>query len=215
MKVLVLGASGQVGSVLTEAALERGHIVVGVTRSSSSRILEKLGGQLVNGDAYDAEFLTGIINSFKPDVVVSATRPSKGREAELVRGTLSVASVCAEKGVWLVVSGGAGALPVSDEPNAERVVDSGYVEDAWRDIARASADQFDALVDIFPRGRWTYVAPPSRLVEGERVGRVRKSNTALVSNEQGVSELTWLDYAGLILEEVEKPSGERLVTGGY
>lgn len=213
MHILILGANGQVGAVLSRLAISRGHSVSGVTRSSTPDFLSGPGTQLIHGDAYDKNFLTSVSSGV--DVVVNATRPSPGREAELVQGSINVAEVCHDLGVRLVVSGGAGSLPVSDDEGAPRTINTEFVQDAWRDIAVASTNQFDTLMESLPDSDWTYVAPPANLIDGPELGNYRLSFSSLVQNQDGVSELSWRDFADLLLNEIESPSGHRIVTGGY
>jgi nucleoside-diphosphate-sugar epimerase len=59
MRIFITGASGYVGSVVTEKALKSGHQVVGLARSESSAAkLEKLGAQPLKGTLENLELLT-------------------------------------------------------------------------------------------------------------------------------------------------------------
>lgn len=213
MKIVILGANGQVGKVLAQEALDRGHTVIGVTRRSRPKVLEDSRAVHVQGDARNAGLLQSIAAS--ADVVVDALRPPEGQESEHVDGTMAVCRACTSMGIRLVVSGGAGSLRLSDAEDAPQVIDTEYVQDAWRDIAQASTDQYAELLAKNPDGDWTYVAPPAMLADGEKRGKIRKGTDTLVVDAEGQSLLTWPDFCDLIMDEVEQPSGHRRITGGY
>src|SRR5579872_1547975 len=60
MTIFVTGATGYIGSVVTEKLRAAGHTVVGLSRSAAAgRKLEQLGAQPVCGDLRD----TGVIES--------------------------------------------------------------------------------------------------------------------------------------------------------
>jgi nucleoside-diphosphate-sugar epimerase len=70
MKICIAGASGAIGRPLTRQLIERGHEVVGVTRSNAETI-ESLGAQAVVADALDGSAVRAAVESVHPDVVVN------------------------------------------------------------------------------------------------------------------------------------------------
>jgi len=59
MRIFITGASGYVGSVVSEKAIKGGHTVLGLTRSDASASkLEKIGGMPVLGKLEDLDLLT-------------------------------------------------------------------------------------------------------------------------------------------------------------
>lgn len=213
MKIVILGASGQVGQVFAAEALQRGHSILGVTRRNKPAVLNHERAFHVQGDARNTELVRSLAAS--ADVVVDALRPPEGQGQEHVRTTLGVHRICMELGTRLVVSGGAGSLRLSEAEQAPQVIDTEYVQDAWREIAQASTEQYAALLKTDPDGDWTYVAPPAMLIQGAKRGNIRKGTDVLVASEDGESQLTLDDYAELIMDEVEHPTGNRRITGGY
>ncbi|MDR1188568.1 MAG: NAD(P)H-binding protein [Bifidobacteriaceae bacterium] len=213
MRIVILGANGQVGKVLAGEALSRGHMVLGVTRQTRPTVLDHGRAFHVRGDARSPELARAVAS--RADVVINALRPPEGQESDLVPLTMAIHRACADLGVRLVVSGGAACLRADDRADAPRVIDTHHVQAAWRAIAQASADQWDALMAADPVGNWVYIAPPASLIDGPRFGAVRKSADVLVTDGEGRSRLSWADYCALIMEEVEAPSGHRRLTGGY
>ena len=70
MKVFIAGASGAIGQPLMRQLIERGHEVVGMTRSNAGAI-ETVGAEVAIADAFDADGVRVAIEAAKPDVVVN------------------------------------------------------------------------------------------------------------------------------------------------
>jgi nucleoside-diphosphate-sugar epimerase len=70
MKIFIAGASGAVGRPLIRQLRERGHEVVGMTRSNTAAI-EALGARAVMADAFDADAVREAVAGASPDVVVN------------------------------------------------------------------------------------------------------------------------------------------------
>jgi nucleoside-diphosphate-sugar epimerase len=70
MKVFVAGASGAIGRPLVAQLVERGHEVVGMTRSKTA-VIDDLGAEAVVADAFDAGAVLGAVEAARPDVVVN------------------------------------------------------------------------------------------------------------------------------------------------
>lgn len=71
MRILVVGATGVIGSLVTSLLREAGHEVSGTTRSQSkAELIELLGATPIVVDVYDAEALTAAVTDAAPDVIV-------------------------------------------------------------------------------------------------------------------------------------------------
>jgi nucleoside-diphosphate-sugar epimerase len=71
MKVFLAGASGALGKRLIPQLIERGHSVVGTTRSESKApVLSDLGAEPVVVDALDREALLDVVVAAQPDAIV-------------------------------------------------------------------------------------------------------------------------------------------------
>lgn len=72
MRVFLAGASGVIGQRLIPLLVEAGHVVGGMTRSSSKiELLGKLGAEPILCDVFDKEALITAVRDFKPDVIVN------------------------------------------------------------------------------------------------------------------------------------------------
>jgi nucleoside-diphosphate-sugar epimerase len=71
MRIFIAGATGTLGRPTVRMLQERGHDVIGLTRSAHRRhLLEDVGARAVVGDALDPQRLTSLVTDARPDVVV-------------------------------------------------------------------------------------------------------------------------------------------------
>ncbi len=81
MKIFIAGATGTLGIPLVHELVEKGHQVIGLTRTEAKRpMLEKLGANAVIADALDAGEVKSAIRDAGPDAVVDLLTaiPPKG-----------------------------------------------------------------------------------------------------------------------------------------
>lgn len=71
MKIFIAGASGAIGSQLVSQLVERGHAVVGTTRSTAKAgALRTLGAEPVIVDALDPDAVADVVARAEPEVIV-------------------------------------------------------------------------------------------------------------------------------------------------
>jgi hypothetical protein len=200
MRILVWGATGAVGSRVTQEAVSRGHDVTAVGRSGPIR-----------GDAADPNDVARL--STGHDVVISATRPRPGREGELVDAAKGLLIGLRASGVRLIVVGGAASLIV---PGPEvLLVDATDFPADLRPIALACNAQYD-VVRAANDVDWTYASPPALLEPGTRTGRYRKGYDHLVTAVDGSSAISMEDFAVALVDEAERAEHVRQrFTVGY
>ena len=186
-------------------ARSRGHSVTGVTRDAA-RFPE-----LRQGDAADVEDV--VAHTAGQDLVISATRPAPGREADLVVTTKAVLAGLAETGVRLLMVGGAASLTVPGTDST--VLDDPNLPPEIRAIAEAcnaqlAVCQAETVVD------WAYLSPPALLEPGVRTGRYRLGRDELIVDAEGNSTISMEDLAVALLDEAERPRHHRTrFTVGY
>jgi nucleoside-diphosphate-sugar epimerase len=72
MRVFLAGASGVIGQRLIPRLVQAGHVVGGMTRSSSKMaLLGQLGAEPILCDVFDRDALIQSIGNFKPDVILN------------------------------------------------------------------------------------------------------------------------------------------------
>ncbi|GAA5061072.1 hypothetical protein GCM10023336_38230 [Streptomyces similanensis] len=82
---------------------------------------------------------------------------------------------------------------------------------AVRPFALAGIAQLQTCRD-HPYADWVYLCPPALLAPGKRTGRYRRGADTLLTTADGRSWISAEDLATAVLEELENPRPERLIT---
>ncbi|SDM29057.1 hypothetical protein SAMN05661010_03853 [Modicisalibacter muralis] len=206
MRITVFGAAGNMGSRIVAEALSRGHEVSAVLRDPT-RSHELLAAATIRvGDAANAESVAEL--SAGQDVVIGATRPAPGNEGEHAMTAKALLAGVTQAGVRLLLVGGAGGLSVPGTAGTLVADDPNFVPPAWRDIARACVDQFEAC-RADTQADWTYLSPPALLAPGERSGHFRLGGDELLVDGEGNSAISMEDLAVALIDEAERPRHRR------
>ncbi|GGR87810.1 3-beta hydroxysteroid dehydrogenase [Streptomyces aureoverticillatus] len=209
MKITVIGATGMVGSRVTDEAARRGHTVTAVSRRLAAPRSFPETVDPVAADVTDPDTLRPLLAA--ADAAVLTIRPAPGSEATLAPATTGVLDVAAATGTRLLVVGGAGPLRSPDRPDLLVADNPVYVPAEWRRIAAASTEQLRAC-ERHPGAKWTFLSPPAILEPGERTGTYRSGTDTLLVGPDGRSRISAEDLAIGVLDELEAPSGRRHLT---
>jgi putative NADH-flavin reductase len=201
MKILLVGATGMIGSRVLAEATSRGHRVL-----AASRHPEKTPpGALIDAtrlDATDDAALQALAKD--ADAIVTATSPRGGGDPAQEARAIGAAAISAAKttGRRLFVVGGAGSLNLPDgRPLAETL------PEAYRAEALAMRGVLDLLKgsDI----DWTFFSPAAMVAPGTKTGTYRLGTTTLLSDAKGDSRISVEDYADALVNELERPAYRR------
>jgi len=209
MKILLIGASGMIGSRILAEAVSRGHQVLATARSPDK--IET--GDWVTAaalDVNDPEAVAGL--AAEADVVISAVSPrSTGdpvAEAKAFAATLIEAQRRAGK--RLVMVGGAGSLHMAD---GSPVLD--HLPDEILGEATGMRRAYEAMVaaDI----DFVVLVPAGTIAPGARTGVFRLGGRTMLTDADGApSGIIAEDFAVATLDEVERPRHFRtIVSVGY
>jgi len=207
-EIVLIGASGFVGSAILNEALDRGHKVEAVVRHPEK--ITTVHKNLVVTQS-DVSFIDNVTEVCKgADAVISAYNPG-WKNPEIAEETTRVYRVILEgvrkSGVkrFLVV-GGAGSLFVSP---GKRLMDSGVIPESFIPALRALAGIY--LNDLVSEKRidWVFFSPAGNLQPGKRTGKFRLGKDDLIVNETGESKISVQDYAVAMIDELEKPAHHR------
>ena len=195
MKIVVLGASGHIGSEITKELAGRGHAVTAVARKreaipTADRVTP------VAGDASDANALADLLRG--ADAVISALHFDVPAETLLtaVRGA----------GVpRLLVTRGAASLEVAP---GVRLIDTPQFPEEWKPFATGGITFLDHLRGISDVD-WTFLSPAALIEAGPRLGRYRTGNDQLLTDDKGESRISYADYALAMVDELEQPKHSR------
>jgi putative NADH-flavin reductase len=170
VKLLVIGATGVIGSAVVQAGLHAGHDVTVLVRSP-----EKLGDlaprlRVVVGDVTDAEAVARAVA--EQDAIISALGSSPDRAQLEVPATAArhVLAAMERHGVRRFVGLARGAVKVAGErkPISRRIA-STIVRLLARNVVDAKQREYEVV--SASSLDWTMVRPP-RVVEGPATGRV-------------------------------------------
>lgn len=213
MNVFILGATGDVGRAYVDEALRRGHQVTATARNvNSPRIMERLTTRSLDV-LQEADRLQEL--AAQHDAVLSAVRPPSGADDLLVDLTRAVltASTVSERRAYL--TGGAGPLLIPDGSGHTVLSAPGFLPDSVRPIAEA-CEQQDRVLDTFGQTDWLILRPAAMLVQGPRTGRYALGRDTLVTQDNGVSRISYADFAVAMLDLVElAPAPRQRLTVGW
>lgn len=204
MSIVVFGASGNIGNNICKEALSRGHRVTAVTHSTDLEPAERLTA--LKADIADPDGVAKIAAGH--DAVISAYSPGLRRHsAENAAVLIEKAHASFFEGVKragvrrIIIVGGVGSLEAS--PGVD-VVDS----DFYPADHKAHTLRNREILRSLKRGEhdldWTYVSPPLSIKLGDRTGRFRLGEDALLRDEAGESRISEADFAIAILDELDK-----------
>jgi putative NADH-flavin reductase len=199
--ILLVGASGMIGSRILNEATSRGHYVIAASRHPE-KIAAGPNVHAVKLDATDEKAFEA--EAKHADVIVLATSPRGGGDPLVEAKAVSDAAIAAARATHkrLVVVGGAGSL---NYPDGRRVVDT--LPDAYRAEALAMRNFLDTLKasDI----NWTFFSPAFSIAPGAHTGKYRVGTTTLLADAKGDSRISAEDYADALVNELEKPAHMR------
>lgn len=213
-KIVIIGATGYVGSAILKEALGRGHQVKAIVRDPSKLTLIHPHLKVVGGSVTDTDFLSRELA--KSDAVISAFNPGWSNPniyEETLEGYGSILCAVRNSGVHrFLMVGGAGSLSVApgrqlmDEPDVPKKLLPGI-----RGMAKVYTDLLlpEKSVD------WVFLSPAVNMAPGERTGKFRLGKDELIVDESGDSNISVEDFAVAMIDELEqeKHHQERFTLG--
>lgn len=203
MNILLLGATGHIGSRIREEALSRDHQVTAVARTP--RDLDAREGLHVEAaDASDEEVVERLAEGHDAIVASLSPRGEGGKETyfQAIRSALNATRTSDAERVLIV--GGAGSLKVSEDTE---LLDTTDFPDEYRDEAEAGRKARDLAQES--DANWTVLCPPIVIEPGERTNDFRVGDDFLLTDEDGDSRISYEDFAVAVVDELENKNHER------
>jgi putative NADH-flavin reductase len=205
MKIVVFGATGNVGRQVVAEALRRGHEVSGVVRDPAAVQSPDSRVKLVKGDATKPDDIARIVGG--SDAVVSAISPrpnARGLPApSLSKNARALIDGLRQAGVKRVIYvGGASSLEVAP---GKALADMPDFPEIYKEEAREGREALDIWRKEARRLDWTYLSPAAEIAPGKRTGKYRTTADKLLTDDAGRSFITFEDYAVAVLDELERP----------
>jgi len=213
MKIVLIGATGFVGSAILKEALQRGHEVTAVTRDEE-KLPSHTAVHAVQVDVYDLGQIARLVRGH--DAVISAFNPGWSNPDIYnlqLKGTRAIVDGVKKAGLKrLLFVGGSGSLEV--KPGVQGVDLPGFPEQ-YKQGALATREALNMLRQETTLD-WTVLSPSADLFPGERTGRFRLGTDQLLRGADGESRISLGDFAMAMIDEVEYPRhASRRFTVGY
>ncbi len=207
-KIVLIGASGFIGSVLLKEALNRGYKVKAVVRNPEKITIVSPELEVVKADASSAEVVASIVQG--ADAVLSAYSPGWTNPhivEDTINGYTAIISGVKKAGVKrLLIVGGAGTLFVSP---GVRVVDSGAIPESYKGAVKALGNVYLEMLPKENELDWVFFSPAGTIEPGERTGKYRLGKDDLIVDAKGESKISVEDYAKAMIDELENPVHHR------
>ena len=205
MKLVIFGATGNIGRRIAAEALRRGHEVTGVVRDPSAVTPPDPRVRLVKGDATNADDVSAVVRG--ADAVVSAISPRpnpRGLPApSLAANTKALIAGLRRAHVRRVLYvGGASSLEVAP---GKALADMPDFPEAYRAEAREGREALAKWREEGSGLEWTYLSPAAEIAPGDRSGHYRTTDDKLLLDAKGRSFISMEDYAVAVLDELEQP----------
>ncbi|WLV24607.1 SDR family oxidoreductase [Aciduricibacillus chroicocephali] len=182
MNILLLGATGRVGSVLLEKALRDGHEVVALVRSPEKISVQNPHLHIIQGNILDEEALEKAMTTIHVEAVLSGLNTDKNNT--LSRSTPSLIRLMEQHGIKrLITIGTAGILDSRVDPGVYRFQSS----ESKRRLTTAAEDHLGAYQTMKDSSlNWTIVCP-TYLPDGEESGGYRVEADMLPADGKMIS----------------------------
>jgi len=207
LNILIYGATGKIGSLVTTEALERGHQVTAVSRDPSQIELAHENMSAARGDLLDVDSIARL--AVGQDVIIVSVRgvigdklPENALQRIAVENIVTVLRNMADVAPRLIHVGGAGSL----ETQAGEL----YADSLPKIFLprKLEAELFGQVLALeFLRSvtdvRWTYITPPRNFTNGDRTGVFRIGGNQLLEDRRGRSRISRADFAVAVIDEIE------------
>jgi uncharacterized protein len=202
LNILLVGASGMIGSRVAKEAASRGHCVIGAARNPD-KITAGPNVKAAKLDATDVAAFTKLAK--KSDVIVLATSPRSTGDPMTEGKALGDSAIATAKasGKRLFVVGGAASL---NQPDGTPVMESlpkqfqsGEPLAMRRVLESLEASGID----------WTFFSPALQIKPGAKTGKYRLGTSTLLKDDKGDSRISAEDYAHALVNELENPAHRR------
>lgn len=229
LNIVVYGASGRIGEVIVEVALERGHKVTGVSRNPEKLQIRHKNFTAAQGDLLDVDSIRELASGAVAIVISISARSNDNRPENslLVQATKNMQEALSKLQTkpYIVQMGGANLMYGStyrevkeNMQNAVFSFDEGSAMHAVLFGHQISLEMYQAS-----QLSWTIVAPPMRIL-GIYANRdktttketYRTSTSAPLIDTDGNNTIYVRDLAGAVVNEIEQRKFVRQVfTVGY
>lgn len=203
-KVVIIGASGFVGSALLKEALNRELEVTAVVRHPEKIKIENENLRVRKADVSSLEEVTEVCKG--ADAVISAFNPGWNNPniyKETIEVYLTIIDGVKKADVHrFLMVGGAGSLFIAP---GVRLMDSGEVPENLLPGVKALGDFYLDFLRKEKEVDWVFFSPAADMRPGVRSGRYRLGKDDMIVDAVGNSHISVEDYAAAMIDELEYP----------
>ena len=204
-KVVLIGASGFVGSAILNEALNREIQVTAVVRHPEKIKIQNENLIIKKADVSSLDEVAEVCKG--ADAVISAFNPGWDNPDiydETIKVYLTIMDGVKKSGVsrFLMV-GGAGSLFIAP---GIRLVDSGEVPEKLLPGVKALSDFYFHFLKKEKEIDWVFFSPAADMAPVVLTGRYRLGKDDMVVDIAGNSHISVQDYAAAMIDEFEKPA---------
>ena len=212
--VILIGASGFVGSAILNEALYRGHKVTAISPNPEKITVSNPNLTVVKGDATDPDTLAELAKS--KDAVISAYNPGWGNPRqyeETLENYPKIVEGTRRAGVKrLLIVGGAGTLFYAP---GKMVMDA---DDVPAQLLPGIKSLGEFYLNTLRKEKdidWIFLSPAANMTPGKRTAKFRIGKDDLVVDANGDSNISVEDFAVAMVDELEqeKHHKERFTIG--
>ena len=201
--VVLIGASGFVGTAILNELLTRGHKVTAIVRDPTKVTASNPNLKVVQADVTDTDVL--IEASKGKDAVISAYNPGWKNpniyEETLKNYPLIVDSVKKAGVERLLIVGGAGTLFYAP---GKMVMDADDIPAKLLPGIKSLGEFYLNTLRKENDIDWIFLSPAANMTPGERTGKFRIGKDDLVVGVNGDSNISVEDYAVAMVDELEQ-----------
>ena len=205
--VMLIGATGFVGSAILNELVSRGHHVTAIVREAGKLPKSEQVEEVV-ADATDPSVVARLGRG--KDAIISAYNPgwSNPRQyEETLENYPRILGGAKQSGVArLLIVGGAGTLFV--KPGV-RLIDTGTLPEAWIPGVKSLGEFYLNTLMNEHDIDWVFLSPAANLgnlQKGTRTGKYRVGKDDMLVDAEGNSFISVEDYAVAMVDELESPA---------
>lgn len=201
--VVLIGASGFIGTAILNELLNRGHKVTAIVRDPAKVTASNPNLKVIQADVTDTDVL--IEASKGKDAVISAYNPGWKNpniyEETLKNYPLIVDSVKKAGVERLLIVGGAGTLFYAP---GKMVMDADDIPAKLLPGIKSLGEFYLNTLRKENDIDWIFLSPAANMTPGERTGKFRIGKDDLVVGVNGDSNISVEDYAVAMVDELEQ-----------
>lgn len=204
MKILLIGATGMVGSRILSEAVSRGHDIIAAVRNPD-KVEKNDHVTAVKVNVNNAKEV--IPHAANADLIISAVSPRNTGDGfkDAVTFTEALIEVYHETKKRILMVGGGSSLHMPDGTNVVELTPEAIMPEATgmrRAFGMLTLEDIDFAV----------LAPAGMIAPGERTGTFRLAGRTMLANaEGGKGNISAEDFAVAMMDEAETPAHFRTI----